>query len=177
MNLEMSPLPMTASDPIFWMGCSLLLVAISLAAIAVVAIPVVQEMAHVSRSAGKLLDTLDRELPRTLEALRATGSDLSSLQKDVNRGVQRAANVVEQVDRSIDQTKRQVGQAQITAKGLVIGFKAAWQTFRQPATVATLNSEPKSGKLNTALGAVPVQPIVDRPVAENNQPEGSEQLK
>jgi hypothetical protein len=131
MNPAPSPL-MTASDPIFWMGCSLLLVAISLTAVAVVAVPVVQEMVHVSRSAGRLLDTLDRELPRTLEALRATGSDLSNLQKDLNRGVQNAANVVEQVDRSLVTTKQQVSQVQITAKGFLVGFKAAWRTFQNP---------------------------------------------
>jgi hypothetical protein len=144
MNPAPSPL-MTASDPIFWMGCSLLLVAVSLTAVAVVAVPVVQEMVHVSRSAGRLLDTLDRELPRTLEALRATGSDLSNLQKDVNRGVQNAANVVEQVDRSLVVTKQQVSQVQITAKGFLVGFKAAWRTFQNsgqpPLSSNDLSSE------------------------------------
>jgi uncharacterized protein YlxW (UPF0749 family) len=130
------------SDPLLWLGCSLFLVAISLTAVAVVAVPAMQEVARVSRSAERLLDTLDRELPRTLEALRATGSDLSSLQKDVSRGVQRATNVVEQVDRGIDRTKQQVGQAQIAAKGFVVGFKAAWRTLRQPDQSTVTNIPP-----------------------------------
>lgn len=129
---------MTASDPVFWLGCSLLLVAVSLAVVAIVAMPVIQEMARVARSADRLLTTLDRELPRTLEALRATGSDLGSLQKEVNRGVKSAASVVEQVDRSLVVTKQQVGQAQTLAKGVAIGFKVAWRTFKNyPQTKST----------------------------------------
>jgi hypothetical protein len=144
MNLDLPPLPlMTASDPVFWLGCSLLLVAVSLAIVAIVAMPVIQEMARVARSADRLLNTLDRELPRTLEALRATGSDLGSLQKEVNRGVKSAASVVEQVDRSLVVTKQQVGQAQTLAKGVAIGFKVAWRTFKSyPQTKSTDSPEP-----------------------------------
>ncbi len=175
MNPEIPPPPMTASNPIFWMGCSLLLVAISLTAIAVVAVPVMQEMVQVARSAGRLLDTLDRELPRTLEALRATGSDLSSLQKDVNRGVQRAANVVEQVDRSLGTTKRQVGQVQVTAQGFVVGFKAAWRTFRNPNESAILTKE-ANGK-TAALNMPPVNTDAEPQTSANSQTEDIEKIK
>ncbi len=120
----------SVADPVFWLGCSLLLVAMSLTAVFVVAMPVVVELARVARSAEKLLDTLNRELPATLESIRLTGSDLGSLQKDVNRGVKSAVNVVEQVDRGLTVTKKQVDRAQITTRGLIVGTKAAFQAFR-----------------------------------------------
>jgi hypothetical protein len=120
----------SVADPVFWLGCSLLLVAMSLTAVFVVAMPVVVELARAARSAEKLLDTLNRELPATLESIRLTGSDLGSLQKDVNRGVKSAVNVVEQVDRGLTVTKKQVDRAQITTKGFIVGTKAAFQAFR-----------------------------------------------
>jgi uncharacterized protein YoxC len=121
---------LSIADPVFWLGCSLLLVAMSLTAVFVVAMPVVQELARAARSAEKLLDTLNRELPATLESIRLTGSDLGDLQKDVNRGVKSAVSVVEQVDRGFTATKQQVDRAQITTKGLIVGTKAAIKAFR-----------------------------------------------
>ncbi|MGB7413528.1 MAG: hypothetical protein WA902_04900, partial [Thermosynechococcaceae cyanobacterium] len=60
------------TTPIFWLGLSILLVAICLATVLVVAIPAFQELARAARSAEKLFDTLSRDLPPTLEALRLT---------------------------------------------------------------------------------------------------------
>jgi uncharacterized protein YoxC len=130
MNPALSSNTVTISDPVFWLGCSLLLVAMSLTAVFVVAMPVVQELARAARSAEKLLDTLNRELPATLESIRLTGSDLGDLQKDVNRGVKSAVSVVEQVDRGFTATKQQVDRAQITTKGFIVGTKAAIKAFR-----------------------------------------------
>jgi uncharacterized protein YoxC len=130
MNPTLSANTVTISDPVFWLGCSLLLVAMSLTAVFVVAMPVVQELARAARSAEKLLDTLNRELPATLESIRLTGSDLGDLQKDVNRGVKSAVSVVEQVDRGFTATKQQVDRAQITTKGFIVGTKAAIKAFR-----------------------------------------------
>jgi hypothetical protein len=124
------PTALSVADPVFWLGCSLLLVAMSLTAVFVVAMPVVMELARAARSAEKLLDTLNRELPATLESIRLTGSDLGDLQKDVNRGVKSAVNVVEQVDRGFTATKQQVDRAQITTRGLIVGTKAAIKAFR-----------------------------------------------
>jgi hypothetical protein len=59
-------------DPLFWLGLSLLLVATSLTAVLVAAIPALQELARAARSAEKLFDTLSRELPPTLEAVSYT---------------------------------------------------------------------------------------------------------
>jgi uncharacterized protein YoxC len=129
-TLSQNSSALSIADPVFWLGCSLLLVAMSLTAVFVVAIPVVQELARAARSAEKLLDTLNRELPATLEAIRLTGSDLGDLQKDVNRGVKSAVSVVEQVDRSFTVTKQQVDRAQITTKSWIVGTRAAIKAFR-----------------------------------------------
>jgi hypothetical protein len=123
MNPTLNSTTLSIADPVFWLGCSLLLVAMSLTAVFL-------ELARAARSAEKLLDTLNRELPATLESLRLTGSDLGDLQKDVNRGVKSAVNVVEQVDRGFTATKQQVDRAQITTRGLIVGTKAAIKAFR-----------------------------------------------
>ncbi len=120
------------ADPIFWLGLSILLVAISLTALLTVAIPAFHEMGRAARSAEKLFDTLNRELPPTLEALRLTGLEVTDLTDDVTQGVQSAAEVVKQVDQSIVGVRQQVQKAQTTSRSVFVGVKAAWQTFTQP---------------------------------------------
>jgi hypothetical protein len=133
MNLTLRPaLPSAVNDlePTFWLGCSLFLVAVSLTAVLMAALPVIQELARAARSAEKFFDTLNRELPPTLASIRLTGAELGDLKKDVDRGVKGAVQVVEKVDRSLVVTKKQVGQAQTAVQGFWVGTKAAWQTFR-----------------------------------------------
>jgi hypothetical protein len=74
------------SDPIFWLGLSILLVAVSLTAVLVTLIPAVQALARAARSVEKLADTLSREFPPTLEAIRLTGLEISELTDDVSDG-------------------------------------------------------------------------------------------
>ncbi|MGL5511491.1 MAG: DUF948 domain-containing protein, partial [Microcoleaceae cyanobacterium] len=64
------------NEPIFWLGISLLLVAVSLTAVLVTALPAVMALANAARSMEKLTDTLTRELPPTLEAIRLTGLEI-----------------------------------------------------------------------------------------------------
>ncbi len=120
------------ADPIFWLGLSILLVAISLTALLTVAIPAFNEMGRAARSAEKLFDTLNRELPPTLEALRLTGLEVTDLTDDMTQGVQSATQVVKQVDQSITGVKQQVQKAQTTSRSVVAGVKAAWRTFTHP---------------------------------------------
>lgn len=120
-------------DPLFWLGLSILLVAVSLAAVLIAALPALQELARAARSAEKLFDTLSRELPPTLESIRLTGMEITTLTEDVNQNVQAAGRVVEQLDQSITSVKQQARQAQVTTRSVVAGFKAAWQTLRQPS--------------------------------------------
>ncbi|NJR20789.1 MAG: DUF948 domain-containing protein [Richelia sp. CSU_2_1] len=121
------------SDPLFWLGLSILLVAVSLTAVLVTLIPAVQAMARAARSVEKLADTLSREFPPTLEAIRLTGLEISELTDDVTEGVQSAGKVVKQVDRSIGSAKQQAQNVQVTTRSVMTGIKAAWKSFtRKP---------------------------------------------
>ncbi len=116
-------------DPIFWLGLSLLLVAFSLTVFLIAALPALQEIARAARSIEKLIDTLRRELPPTLEAIRLTGLEITDLTDDVNAGVKSASQVVKQVDQSLDSAKKQAQKVQVTTKSVVLGIKAAWNSL------------------------------------------------
>ncbi|MGB3536184.1 MAG: DUF948 domain-containing protein [Microcoleaceae cyanobacterium] len=121
------------SDPIFWLGLSILLVAVSLTAVLVAALPALQAAAKAARSLEKLADTLSREFPPTLEAIRMTGLEISELTDNVTEGVQSAGNVVKQVDQSLDNAKQQAKQVQTSTSGFLTGVRVAWKTFTGPS--------------------------------------------
>lgn len=120
------------TDPLFWLGLSILLVAVSLTALLFAALPAFLELARAARSVAKLADTLQRELPPTLEAIRLTGLEISDLTNDVNEGVKSASQVVKQVDQSISSAKGQVKKVQINTRSVLSGVKAAWKTWTHP---------------------------------------------
>nr|WP_242030624.1 MULTISPECIES: DUF948 domain-containing protein [unclassified Coleofasciculus] len=111
---------------------SVLLVAVSLAAVLVSLLPAVQELARAARSVEKLADTLNREMPPTLESIRLTGLEISDLTDDVNEGVKSASQVVKQVDQSISGAKKQAQNVQVGTRSVFAGVKAAWKTFKRP---------------------------------------------
>lgn len=121
-------------DPLFWLGLSLLLVAVSLTAVLIAALPALQELARAARSAEKLFDTLRRDLPPTLEAIRLTGLEISDLTDDVSEGVKSAGQVVQQVDQSLSGAKNQAKKVQVNTRGVVAGVKAAWKTWNRSST-------------------------------------------
>jgi len=122
-------------NPVFWLGLSILLVAFSLTVFLVAALPALQEIARAARSIEKLIDTLRRELPPTLEAIRLTGMEISDLTDDVSEGVKSAGQVVKQVDQSLDSAKKQAQKAQVTTKSVFVGVKAALSSLTQsPST-------------------------------------------
>jgi uncharacterized protein YoxC len=129
-------------DPLFWLGLSILLVAVSLTAVLVAALPAFRELARAARSAEKLFDTLSRDLPPTLEAIRLTGMEISDLTDDVSEGVQSAGRVVKQFDDSLQGVKRQARKAQLTTRSLMVGVKAAWKSFRRHSTRQSLERLP-----------------------------------
>jgi hypothetical protein len=131
-------------DPIFWLGLSILLVAVSLTAVLMVAVPAFRELARAARSAEKLFDTLNRELPPTLEAIRLTGLEITELTDDMSQGVQSAGQVVKQVDQSVTSAKQQVQKAQTTTRSVFAGVKAAWRTLNQPAKPRASRLSPTS---------------------------------
>jgi ABC-type transporter Mla subunit MlaD len=116
-------------DPLFWLGVSILLVAASLTAVLVAAIPALQELGRAARSAEKLFDTLYRELPPTLDAIRMTSLEITDLTDDVSEGVKSAGQVVKQVDQSLDGAKKQAQNVQMGTRSVFAGVKAAWKTF------------------------------------------------
>lgn len=113
-----------------------MLVAVSLTAVLVTLIPAVQAMARAARSVEKLADTLSREFPPTLEAIRLTGLEISELTDDVSEGVQSAGKVVKQVDRSIGSAKQQAQNVQVTTRSVMTGIKAAWKSFTRKPPVS-----------------------------------------
>lgn len=121
-------------DPLFWLGLSILLVAVSLTAVFVAALPALQELARAARSVEKLADTLRRELPPTLEAIRLTGLEISDLTDDVSEGVKSAGQVVQNVDQSISSAKNQARKVQVNTRSVMAGVKAAWKTWTKPST-------------------------------------------
>lgn len=120
------------TDPLFWLVLSFLFVTISLTLVLAVAIPALREMARAARSAEKLFDTLAREFPPTLEAIRLTGMEISNLTDDMSQGVQGAGQVVKQVDDSLSTVRKQAKQVQHGTQSVVVGLKAAWKTFAKP---------------------------------------------
>ena len=122
------------NNPFFWLGISILLVAISLMALLVVAILTLQELTRAARSAEKLLDNLNRELPATLQDLRLTGKELSVLSEEVSGSVQSAHSVVKQVDQGLSEARAQAQKAQITTRSLFAGMTAALQVLNAPPT-------------------------------------------
>ncbi|HEY9847960.1 MAG TPA: DUF948 domain-containing protein [Leptolyngbyaceae cyanobacterium] len=133
-------------DPIFWLGLSILLVAVSLTAVLVAALPALQEIARAARSIEKLADTLSRELPPTLEAIRLTGMEISDLTDDVSDGVKSANQTVKQVEQGVVSAKNQAKKVQLTTRSVFSGVKAAWKTFTRtppsPPPIRRSNSSP-----------------------------------
>ncbi len=125
-----SPIPLSLIDPLLLLACSVLLVAVSVTALLVAAFPAIQDVSRAARSAEKLFDRLDRDLPPTLEAIRLAGLELSDLGEEVSQGVQSASMVVKQVDRGIVEARQQAGNLQTTTKSVWVGVKAAWKTWR-----------------------------------------------
>ena len=128
-------------DPLFWLGLSILLVAVSLTAVLVVALPTLQELTRAARSAEKLFDTLNRELPPTLEAIRLTGIEISELTDDMSEGVQSAGKVVKKVEQGLNTSRQQAQKVKTTARSVLAGAKAAWKTVTRKSPSKRRNRE------------------------------------
>ena len=157
------------NNPFFWLGVSILLVAISLMALLLVAILTLKELARAARSAEKLLDTLNRELPVTLHDLRLTGKELSALSDEVSGSMQSARSVVQQVDRGLTEAKASAQQAQITTRSLWAGATAAFQVLagkpRRRRQRPPTRRPPVNPTVNPTVNP-PVHPTVNPPAAQ-----------
>ena len=121
------------ADPLFWLALSFLLVVISLTAVLMVAIPAMRELGRAARSAEKMFDTLSRELPPTLEAIRLTGLEITELTDDVTEGVQSAGQVVQQVNQSIVTAQAGAKRLNTGTKSFLTGARAAWRAWTDDA--------------------------------------------
>jgi len=145
------------TDPLFWLALSLLLVAVSLTAVLVTALPAFWELGRAARSAEKLFETLNQELPPTLEAIRLTGLEITDLTAEVGDGVQSATEVIKQVDQGILVAKAQAQKVQSSTRGLVTGLKAAWGNW-QRSPISHNTKKNSDSVLNTAQETI-VEPL------------------
>ncbi len=118
------------SDPLFWLALSLFLVSISLTAVLVAALPAFLEVARVARTAERLIDTLEKELPPTLKAIRLTGEEITELTNDVNSSVKGASQAIQRLDRRVTTAKNQAQGIKQQTRRVFTGIKVAWQTWR-----------------------------------------------
>lgn len=126
------------NNPIIWLGLSFALVAVSLTAVLVALIPVAQQLSQTARSAEKLLDTLNREFPDTLESLKATNHELTELTGEVKQGVKSVSSVTQQIDSNITQAKKQVQNVKRKSRGLWAGLKTgiqAWKNYNRQTSL------------------------------------------
>jgi uncharacterized phage infection (PIP) family protein YhgE len=147
------------ADPLFWLALSFLLVVVSLTAVLMVAIPAFRELGRAARSAEKLFDTLGRELPPTLEAIRLTGLEITELTDDVTEGVQSAGQVVQQVNQTLATAQTGAQRLNTGTKSFLAGARAAWQAWTEESPAPPRH---QSQALNPGLTDLP-QTAVARP--------------
>lgn len=147
------------ADPLFWLALSLVLLAASLISLVLAALPALRALGRAAHSAEQLMKTLDRELPPTLESLRLTGQELAELSDDLSDGVQRAGQVVQQVDQGLGVARHQAQTLQTGSKSLLAGARVAWQVWRQGPAVFPRSPRPKKlGHQRSKLPHLPPSP-------------------
>ncbi|MCY7392661.1 MAG: DUF948 domain-containing protein [Leptolyngbyaceae cyanobacterium CAN_BIN12] len=138
------------NNPLFWLVVSFLFVTASLSIVLIVAIPTLKELARAARSADKLFETLRREFPPTLEAIRLTGMEITDLTDDLSEGVQSAGQVAKQVDQSLSGARKQAKKVQLGTRSLFAGMKTAWKTFtRSPSPPRKSGDRLSASKLSS----------------------------
>ncbi len=147
------------TNPIFWVALSFLLLTISLTALIVAAIPLLQELTKTSRTIEKLADTLIRELPPILDAIRRTGIEINNLTEDMSSGIKSASQVVKQVDQSVNQVSSQAKKVQITTRSVFAGVKATWQKLTNSKSKKRISGEQSNA--NKALPEATDQEITE----------------
>jgi hypothetical protein len=71
----------------------------------VAAFPAIQDVSRAARSAEKLFDRLDRELPPTLEAIRLAGLELGDLSGEMSQGVSKPLGKPGRIEASTERSK------------------------------------------------------------------------
>jgi uncharacterized protein YoxC len=130
----------------FWLALSVLLVALSLVAILLALLPALRELGRAAQGAEKLFDTLNRELPPTLEAIRLTSLEITELTDDLTDSIQSVGQVAQQVDSTVTTARTQAHQVTQTSKHVAAGLKAAWQTLVRDESVRDESALDASGQ-------------------------------
>jgi uncharacterized phage infection (PIP) family protein YhgE len=120
------------SEAIFLLGLSFLLVVVCLTILLLTAIPAFQELAKAANSVIRLTDTLTRELPATLEAIRMTGLEISELSDELNQGAKNAGEAVKQVNDGIKGVRQGASNASIATQSAFAGLKAGLKSLGRP---------------------------------------------
>ncbi|MEI6330002.1 MAG: DUF948 domain-containing protein [Pseudanabaena sp.] len=120
------------SEAIFLLGLSFLLVVVCLTILLLTAIPAFQELTKAANSVIRLADTLTRELPATLEAIRMTGLELSELSDELNQGAKNAGEAVKQVNDGLKGVRDGASSASIATKSAFAGLKAGLKSLGRP---------------------------------------------
>jgi len=153
------------TNPLFWLVLSLLFVTVCLTVVLIVMIPTLKELGRAARSAEKLFETLRREFPPTLEAIRLTGMEITDLTDDISEGVQSAGQVAKQVDQTITGARKQVRKVQLSTRSLMTGVKTAWKTFTRSQSPAPRRTE-RLLPANTESEPLPENPPSTRFIAK-----------
>lgn len=163
------------ADPLFWLALSLFCVAVSFTTVVLVAVPAFRELSRAANRAEKLLDTLDREIPPTLDALRRTGDEVAELTDELHHGVQSAGRLIEQVDEGLTSTRQQVTTLHRGSRSVWAGVKAAWQVWADPRS----QRRPKPKKLGHQRSALTEmrRPALPETLAHGQQPPSSSEKR
>lgn len=143
-----------------------------LTALLFISIPTILELARAARSAEKLLESLNRELPATLNALKQTGTGLSDLADEVTDGVQSANHLVKQVDQGLDEVRQQAQRAQITTRSTWVGLQTAWQVLTEQSPRKKRRRRPPTRRPSSSISQTQSpKPISARPESSKTVPE------
>ncbi len=165
------------TEPVFWLGLSVGLVAVGILAVILTLLPAVIQLGRAAQSVERFFDTLLRELPPTLEALRLTSLEVSEIADSLDEGVKGAGQVVKQVNRSLEGARNQARGAQVNVRSFWAGVRAAWQALSGETPPAAMrNPQLRSGQAGRPFSAAaPSIPLENRrPVAGAVTPEGSQ---
>ncbi len=132
------------TDPVFWLGLSVGLVAAAIFALVVTLLPAIIQLSRAAASIERFFDTLLRELPPTLEALRLTSLDVSDIADSVDDGVKGASQVVKRVNQSVEGVQVQAQQAQVNARSVWAGIGAAWRSWNNDTSLSSAKQLPAS---------------------------------
>lgn len=156
------------SEAIFLLGLSFLLVVVCLTILLLTAIPAFKELAKAANSIIRLTDTLTRELPATLEAIRMTGLELSELSDELNQGAKNAGEAVKQVNDGLKGVRQSASSASIATKSAFAGIKAGLKSLGRPRrkkrSPSDLNQE------NLRSGNLPAEYLDENDISDQERP-------